>query len=123
MIGNVLAIYNLFVKHRELNDFDIERLIDINPNSIRSSRLKLEELGIIKRTNVKKKATKGVAKDSRGRYTIYQLVKEVNPDSIKRKKSKKISRTSILAKIKGLRKKIKNIEKELSRFVSSLVVK
>lgn len=123
MTGNVLAIYNLFVKHRELNDFDIERLININPNSIRSSRLKLEELGIIKRTNVKKKASKGVAKDNRGKYTIYQLVKEINPNLIKRRKNKKISRTSILVKMKGLRKKIKNIEKELSKFVSSLVAK
>lgn len=123
MTGNVLTIYNLFVKHQELNDFDIERLININPNSIRSSRLKLEELGIIKRTNIKKKATKGVAKDNRGKYTMYQLVKKVNPDLIKRKKNKKISRNIILAKMKYLRKKIKNIEKELSRFVSSLVVR
>jgi transcription initiation factor IIE alpha subunit len=118
--GNLLAIYNLFVQHRELNDFDIERLSKINPNSIRPTRLKLEELGIIKRTNIKKKATKGEAKDSRGKYTIFKIVREIDTNNIKKKKHKNISKNLVSKKLKSLRQKIKTLQKQLNLLIQSI---
>jgi len=120
MQGNILAIYNLFLKHRELNDHEIERLLKINPNSVRSGRLKLEELGIIKRTEIKKRASKGVALDSRGKYTMFQIIKEVDPENMKKKKSGKISRSSVVLKLKTLRRKAKVLEKEINAVIRSM---
>jgi transcription initiation factor IIE alpha subunit len=121
MTGNALAIYNLFVKHRELNDHEIERLLKINPNSIRSIRLKLEEFGIIKRTEIKKRASKGVAMDSRGKYTMFKLIKEIDPEKMEKRKSKKISKTTVIKNLKSLRKKVIVLEKTISSIIRSMI--
>jgi transcription initiation factor IIE alpha subunit len=57
--GNALVLYNEFVKHKQLTDMDLARLCDINPNSIRSARQKLEKMRLIKRTDFKKDYSTG----------------------------------------------------------------
>ncbi len=119
MKGNLLEIYNLFVKHKKLTDHELERLSQINPNSIRPSRLKLEELGIVSRTSVKKKASKGRG-DERGEYVVYELVKEVDPSKLKKKQNSRVSRTAILTKLRSLRQKIKQLQKSINKIVTSI---
>ena len=52
--GNMLTIFNLFVQHKRLTDFELENLCEINCNSIRGARLKLEQKRLIRRTEEKK---------------------------------------------------------------------
>ena len=119
MKGNLLEVYNLFLKHKTLTDHELERLSVLNPNSIRPSRLKLEEMGIIARTNLKKKATKGRG-DERGKYVVYELVKEVDPNKIAKRKSSKISRNAILTKLRSLKQKIKQLQKSVNKIVNTI---
>lgn len=69
--GNVAKVYGLFLAHKHLTDMQIQNLLkDINPNSIRPCRLKLERLGLIVRT---KNKIKHINNSKRGTYTIYSL--------------------------------------------------
>jgi transcription initiation factor IIE alpha subunit len=62
----------LFQKHGELTDIQLDRLLGINPNSVRPLRLQLQREGHIVKTDEKKKHTRGRGK--RGYYTIYKVV-------------------------------------------------
>lgn len=62
-------IWFLFVKHKRLTDFEIEKLLPaVNPNSIRPARIQIERKGWIKRTDEKRVA------EGRGEYTVFELV-------------------------------------------------
>lgn len=70
--GNMLTIFNLFVQHKRLTDFELENLCEINCNSIRGARLKLEQKRLIRRTEEKKKHFENNKRG--GAYTIYELI-------------------------------------------------
>ena len=90
MKGHVKTLYDLFVKHGELTDLDLASYApQINPNSIRGTRLRLQEMKIIESAgekkymgtspNVKSKSNKA------GYFTVYKL-----RESHKPKKEKKL---------------------------------
>ena len=115
LTGNALAVYNLFLKHIKLTDVQISKLININPNSVRATRLKLEQMKLISRTEKKKKMSYGMANNKHdGMYTIYQLEKVIDPKKIKnKKKKKKFSISELRSKLKILQKTVKSMLKEL----------
>lgn len=92
--------YNLFVKHGKLTDIQLQKLLDVNPNSVRPVRLTLERKGLIRRMKEKKKHTRGRIIDSRkGHYTVFKLVK--NPKLVEYS-AKEQKYSKLLAKIKQL---------------------
>lgn len=62
----------LFQKHGQLTDIELDRLLGINPNSVRPLRLQLQREGHIVKTGEKKKHTRG--RGTKGYYTIYKVV-------------------------------------------------
>lgn len=88
-------VHNLFLKHRRLTDIQIQRLLpEVNTNSIRPSRLKLERMGLIRRTN-----------DKLNKYTIFEIV---NKD-----RKKAIKSNSQLAQIKNSLVEMQNLIRQM----------
>jgi transcription initiation factor IIE alpha subunit len=68
--------YDLFLEHGSLTDVQLHKFLGVNPNSVRPVRLKLEEMGLIRRMKAKKKHTRGRSSNNRvGHHTIFKLIK------------------------------------------------
>ena len=94
LVGNVKIIYDLFVKHGELTDNDLAlHAPQINPNSIRGARLRLQKMKIIE--SLQEKKFVGIppnvkCKNNRaGYFTVYKLC-----ESHAKKQSNKNSKSS-----------------------------
>jgi hypothetical protein len=112
--GNTLEMYNLFLKHKQLTDVDLQKHSDINPNSIRSARLKLEKLGLIRRTDYKKGKKSEYRKSSHhGYFTIYKLVKIIDPKTFCVEK-KPFCKTMAINAIRRMKNQIKQMNNDLA---------
>lgn len=115
MTGISNEAYNMFKKHKSLTDVQLQKLLNVNPNSVRPARLKLEEMGLITRTTEKKQHRRGRrgTNERTGHYTIYKLVsrpRKVEPASATQKKINRMLNkirqleTSLIALAKGIEK-------------------
>lgn len=111
------TIYNqaieLFQKHHTLTDFELQKYLQVNPNSVRPVRLKLQQEKLIQATGEKKKHTKGRKSRTNercGYYTVYKL----NPNK-RRGKQPNTNLNNVLKKLSqfhlALAKYIKSLEK------------
>ena len=114
MTGNILNAYELFQKHEKLTDVQLERLLGINPNSVRPIRLKLEAMGLIRRLKAKKNHIRGRRSSQHTRmHTLYKLVK--NPVKVVSLSPVEIRVDNLLKKVSQLEKMLLVLKKQLSR--------
>jgi len=115
MKGHQSKAYELFQKHEKLTDVQLQRLLAINPNSVRPLRLNLEKQGLIRRMKAKKKHTRGRSSNNHdGMHTIYKIVR--NPIEIKRA-------TGLEANLDNLIKRVEQLNKALILLKAKIVRK
>lgn len=120
MVGNALKMYNLFLSHKQLTDIELAKISDIHPNSIRSTRLQLEKMGLICRTNYKKGKKDEPRKNARhGYHTIYKIAKIVDPKKFVIPK-KPLSRTSTIAQIQRIKTQLKKMYLDMNSFLDRI---
>ena len=108
--GNAARVYSLFLSHRRLTDVQLQEMLkDINPNSIRPSRLRLEKLGLIRRTKHKIKHKVG----KKNNYnTVYELAFAVE--------QKKNDIQPVVDKIASIREMVADLSKIFDSMTSSI---
>lgn len=107
---NCQIIYDLFAKHKKLSDIDLLRRSKLNSNSIRPTRLKLERMGLIRRTN--KKKIHSFQNRGSGEYTMYELVRTTKTPPVKHTKSK-VSVSKLINELNQIKNKIDSIISQL----------
>lgn len=111
---NTDRLYSLFIEHAALTDFELETMSGLNPNSVRGARAKLEDLGLIKRTQARK-----LAKD-RGYYRVYVLTKALKPAYIQPMPKKHVVAYSRMIQQSAYQRYQANMEKLLARALTKI---
>jgi predicted transcriptional regulator len=120
MTGNALKMYLLFLQHKEMTDIELAKISEIHPNSIRSTRLQLEKMGLICRTNFKKGKKNEVRRNARcGYYTIYKIAKIVDPKKFAMPK-KPLNKTSAIRQIQKIKTQLKKMYSDMNKFLEKI---
>lgn len=105
--GIKLVVYEAFLQHKFLSDLDLLKITNLNPNSIRPTRLALEQMGLIKRTHRRKNHK--TSNKRKTLYTVYELTRVISTRKFDKKTQKKKDDTSVSSALIKIRKEIDDL--------------